>query len=755
MRTPTIGARAALAILVAMHIVAGALLLRLQFNNAPELYFPEDTPVAALARELRTEFPNDETLIGMFRGEELYGAPFLAALDRVGRHLEAHPLVDRVFSIANHEELQATSDGLAIRRLIDLEHPDAETPIERRDRVLRDRFAPGWLAARNGESLLLIVRAHRMSESRERAALESAFHDAVLREGIGDRLVAVTGLIALDTAETRSIVRDSLLFTPMVMLLGLGLLRWIVGRWRPVAIGAAAISAVVLAAVALLAAMGAPYTLVTAMVPTLLAAYTSANLLHLYAALQRVRLQHPARESDSMRIAQDELRKPALFNVLSTAAGVLSLVLVPIPPIQMFGVSCAFGTLLIYPVVFVLVPALLRRWDCSPPPGNTAGFTWAKRVSGRVAVFSVRHAGRILAATAALGLLMLPVAMSVRVESDLLEFFSPSHPLIRSTRMVESEYAGIATLEIIVDGPGRDAFTDGSRLRAIKAAQHWLATLPEVDRTVSVVDLIEDLNRAFNDGDEAQRRLPDGDRQIGQLLLLDDGRDLAELLNRDRQRARILVNVRAHGANAIQAIVDRIESHFADVEPPDLRWRVSGHARLFSDLEDQIVTGQKRSFLGAFGQVFLMLVLLLRSLPAAVIGMIPNLAPLFFVFVVMGASGIDLDTSTVLIASVVLGITVDDTIHFFHSYRERRRKGFAVIFSLIRSFGSSGRAVVAISLLLVAQFLVMTGSQFRPTAHYGLLAATGLLAGQILELLLLPALIALWERFRGNTRTRR
>lgn len=175
MRTPTIGARAAVVILVAMHVVAGALLFRLQFNNAPELYFPEDTPVAALARDLRTEFPNDETLIGLFRGEGLYAAPFLTALERVGRRLEADPLVDRVFSIANHDQVQATSDGLAIRCLIDLDHPDAETPAERKVRVLHDRFAPGWLAARDGESLLLIVRARAMSEvastpcSRERS----------------------------------------------------------------------------------------------------------------------------------------------------------------------------------------------------------------------------------------------------------------------------------------------------------------------------------------------------------------------------------------------------------------------------------------------------------------------------------------------------------------------------------------------------------------------------------------------------------
>jgi uncharacterized protein len=101
---------------------------------------------------------------------------------------------------------------------------------------------------------------------------------------------------------------------------------------------------------------------------------------------------------------------------------------------------------------------------------------------------------------------------------------------------------------------------------------------------------------------------------------------------------------------------------------------------------------------------------------------------------------------------VLLGITVDDTIHFLHQYRERRLQGRSAVLSLARSFEASGRAVVAISLLLVSQFLLLTGSDFQPTAHFGMLTATGLLAGQIFELLLLPALIVLWSKLKTRHR---
>ena len=150
-------------------------------------------------------------------------------------------------------------------------------------------------------------------------------------------------------------------------------------------------------------------------------------------------------------------------------------------------------------------------------------------------------------------------------------------------------------------------------------------------------------------------------------------------------------------------------------------------------------------------QIFLLLLFLWRSFTASVIVLLPNLAPLYFIFVLMGLVGIPLDMATALIAGVVLGITVDDTIHLYHSYLRRRREGRGWVFALARSFEASGRAVVAISILLVAQFALLTTSEFQPTADFGLLASVGLLSGQIFELLLLPALIVAWNQWSARS----
>ncbi len=747
MQPRLLGLKTAIGLIVLIHLVAGAFLLRLEFNNAPELYFPKDSPAVILDRQLRTEFPNDEFLISLFAGSDLYSREFLLAIDRVSRRLEQLPDVDRVFSVTNVDHIASSADGFTVERLIDLERLGETTAEERKAHVLQDRFIPGWLASKDGSSLALIVRTKKLGESRQRLAIEAAMQEGVKAENLGSKLVAVAGPVALDAAEMRSMMHDSILFTPLVVIMGLLLLLWVVGRIPPVIIGAVAMSTVTVSCVALISAMGQPYTLVTAMVPTLLSAYTIGNMLHLYAALQRMR-NAGFRRPKRVIFAIQFMHKPTLFNMLSTAAGMISLVLVPIPPIQVFGMVSAFGTLMIYLVVIYLVPPLLVKYDRGPWPKRSSGFAWTKRISYGLASFSMRYAAWVVAAIALLAALSTPQIFKVETESDLLKFFNESHPLTQSTRLIEERLVGVTALEIVVDGPGRDAFKDADRLKLLKSVQDWAETLPEVDRAMSMMDIVEEMNWAFSGEEASARTLPHNNKLLSQLLLIYDGRDLQELVNNEYQRTRILLNVNVHGANAIQAVIEKIEAHLAKIEAPDIKWQIAGGGRLFSDQEDLLVVGQKHSFMGAFGQIFLIMLILWRSVPAAVISMLPNLAPLVFIFVVMGSTGIQLDMATVLIASVVLGITVDDTIHFFHNYLERRHKGRGVVFSLARSFEASGRAVVAISILLVAQFMLLVSSSFQPTSHFGLLTSTGLLAGQLLELLLLPALIVLWSRLK-------
>lgn len=736
----------ALAIVLLVHVVSGLCLLKLRIDNAPDVYYTPGSPAVEIRDRLRASFPTDETMIVAFVGEDLYQSDRLRQLHDFGERLKNHPLIERVSSITSIERLSATPDGYTVGPLVDVESLDGRKPAEIHRAVMADRFAPGTLAARDGKLLAAVVQPKMLKDSAQRQAVKLATLAAVNAAGLGDRFAGDAGPISMDVAQLQSVIDDTLRFVPVTMALAMGLMWWVVGRWRPMVIGAVAMSTVISPTLAAIALSGQPYTMVTAMLPSLLAAYTSATLIHLYAEIQRGHAAHLSR-GRSLDLALSNGLKPGMFNVLTTSAGLLSLVFVPMPPIQVFGIAGCFGTLAVFFTVYWLVPSFLRHWDSRRWPIRTSGLGRFGRLAPRLAIFSMRNARAVIIGFVVCVLIAAPLAMRVEAESDIRAFFKADHPVSSSTRLIESRLSGISTLEILLEGEGADSLLDLERMRAIRELQTWLETLPAIDRSVSFVDHIEEMHFAMNDENPAFRVLPTNKRLLQQYLLVYDGRDLYDLIDRHYAKARILLTLNVHGAKALGASVAQIQNRLTSQPLPGIRAEVGGYGRLFADQSAMLIDGQAMSFASAFGQIFIFMWLLWRSVAAAGICILPNLAPLYFVFVIMGALGIHLDTATVLIAGIVLGITVDDTIHLFHGWRHRRQAGLSTTWAVARTFKSSGSAVMAISVLLVSQFLLLATSQFQPTANFGLMTAVGLFSGQVFELILTPALLLVWARW--------
>ena len=732
----------ALAILLGLQLASLPFLLNIHFNNSGDIYSPADAPIIQLRESLFREFPSDDALITLFEGDALFSPAFLSALDRVARKMETHPSVDRVLTLTTIEHIDATDDGFAVSLLVDPDDLASRTPDEWKARVLDDAVAPGTIVSKDGKAVALVVRPIVLKESLARRDILIALDAAIRAEKLDTYRTASAGTVAQTVEELRSLWRDSAIFIPLTVVIGLALMWWVVGRVRPMVIGGLAMGTVVSVSVAGIVASGQPYTPITAMIPTLMAAYTTATLLHLYAAIQRGRIALLPRRQRIAR-ALSETFKPGLFNVLTTGAGLLSLLWVDIPPVQTFGLSGAIGTLMVFLVVFILVPPILLKWDTPRWPRRRSGLSHARRIAAAVAVFSLRNARAVLIGTLVLVLAAIPLAMQVKVESNLIEFFAPDHSISRSTDRVETKLSGVTTMEVVLTAPDRDGLKNPATLAQIKALQSWLEQQPEIDRSFSLVEVIEEMNRAFSGEELGDAALPTSRKLVEQLLLIYDGEDLYELVNREFQRGRIALNLNVHGANEIGQVIERIEAHLKAKPIAGIHAEMAGFGRLFSDQEDRIVVGQVKSFTSAFLQILLLMALLFRSFRGALICLVPNLAPLFFIFVMMGTTGIALDVATVLIAGVILGITVDDTIHLYHGYLHRIRRGVSPVFAIIRSVEASGRAVIAISVVLISQFSLLGLSDFRPTAHFGMLCAVGLFAGQLFELLLMPALLGL------------
>jgi predicted RND superfamily exporter protein len=276
--------------------------------------------------------------------------------------------------------------------------------------------------------------------------------------------------------------------------------------------------------------------------------------------------------------------------------------------------------------------------------------------------------------------------------------------------------------------------------------------LPEVDRSTSMVELLEEMHWGFHEEDPAYRSLPEDAALIAQYLFIYDGVDLYEVVNREFDRTRMMLNLNINGAREINRVIALLEHEAARRDLQGMSVTVGGFGRLFGDQESLLIQGQVRGLAGAVLLIFLLMAVLWRSVSSSLVCMIPNLAPIAVIFSLMGFFGIWLDMATAMIASVAVGIAVDDTIHVYHGYRRRRQAGLSPVWALARTYHQAGRAVTATTLVLCGQFLLLSTSQFVPTVEFGVLTAVALFAALLFDLLFLPALLmVLAGRRRQNT----
>ena len=159
-----------------------------------------------------------------------------------------------------------------------------------------------------------------------------------------------------------------------------------------------------------------------------------------------------------------------------------------------------------------------------------------------------------------------------------------------------------------------------------------------------------------------------------------------------------------------------------------------------------LVEGRVRSMMTAVVIIFLLMMIQWRSIRDSLICMIPNLSPVLLIFILMGTFNIWLDVATAMIASVAVGIAIDDTIHIYHGFIHRVRKGINPVLALTRTYAQAGRAVMVTTVILCSQFLLLATSSFVPVQNFGLLTSVGLFAALVFDLLLLPAVLVLVYR---------
>src|SRR5262249_28298448 len=251
-----------------------------------------------------------------------------------------------------------------------------------------------------------------------------------------------------------------------------------------------------------------------------------------------------------------------------------------------------------------------------------------------------------------------------------------------------------------------------------------------------VVDFVKHLNRAFHNDDQQFHAIPSDENVLQELLGQRD--QMRGFISEDGQMARVLVRSTLYGSQSMAAVIRRVQEKGKELLP-EFRIVVTGTFVLLNRTSDRIAGHQVQSITIALVTIYLVLTLLFRSLRVGLTALVPNLIPVLFFFGFMGWRGIPLNLTTSLVASVVLGLAVDNAVQFIVRFRRAQSSTTELCEAIIESMRLSGRPIIYANIALAATFAIFAISNFEPIGKFGLLSAVTIIGCLIEDLVLLPA----------------
>jgi len=551
-------------------------------------------------------------------------------------------------------------------------------------------------------------------------------------------------MTAIEVTVADYIVRDMKLLLPIVYAVVI-LCLWLSFR-RPLGVLLPLLTVMIstLWTMGAMALARVPLNTLTGCLPVLLTAVGTAYTIHIL-----FHFLHNAAESQDRQEALVRAVSQVGFAViatgLTTMGGFASLGISQVMPIRYFGLFAAVGTLVSLLCSITLVPALLmlglnRIRPLSPRTTQEKGLDRALR---RYVRFVIRHRRTVYLLSLLLSALFAWGSTRIHAESDYVTLFRKSSYLWRSDQIINRFFNGSSVLDIMVLGEDPDAMKNPETLRKMEALQRFVEDLPHVGGTMSLADYIKRMNQALNDGDPDHHRVPDTREMIAQCLLLysmsGDESDLEEVVNDDYSIGCIAVNLKSGSTRYAGELVRRIEDF--NEENTRLPIRMTASMVLGKIVDDLTIRGQIESMIVSTLVVFALVALILRSLTAGLLGILPLLLCILINFGVLGWLGIALMMGTATIASVALGIGIDYAIHFLNMAKIRVGGAESVEQALEDTAGTAGRAIVYNAAAVGFGFLVMIFSLFKGDIYFGALITLTMFTASLATLTLLPCLI--------------
>ncbi len=718
--------------------------IRIAFDPSTNALLPDGDEAREFYDHVRTVFGSDETILVALGAEDIFTAEHLRSIQRIGERIEEIEGIHHVTSLASALNITGDEEGLAIEPFYEEVPDDPAALAEIRRQALSNPIYAGNIVSRDGKTAAIMIYLMEMTEQELLARDLDGQIRRIAQEEQGSAQIWITGQAYVKAEMSRELLSDLLRTLPMVsaaiMLVALLSFRSIFGALVPLT----TVGIALVWTLGIVAAAGRALNVITVVLPPLILVVGFAYAVHVVSEYHDL-LRHGEGEDTRRKTVRKALLLVALPVVLTgvtTAIGFLSLAISPLTAIREFGVFTTAGVLITMVVSLTFGPALLclvpapKRLAASEDPGHDP----VDRLAERTAWFAIGKRTAILATGAAVALIAAYGVTQIQISTDVVKLFHPEHRVRVDFEAVNANLEGSDAVYVVLEADYSDAFKEPVNLRIIEELQGWLEEQPKVGGTTSVADYVKLIHRGFS-GEDAPLEIPDSKELVTQLMFFGANDEMESFVDSRWQTVSILTRSRAIDSADVTSLVAAIEAHLTTL-PEHLRGRVTGNSVLINQTSDDIALGQSQSLSLAFVVIYGVLCLLFTSFRVGLLALIPNVLPVLVYFGTLGWTGVTLNTTTGLVACLVLGIAVDDTIHFLARFNSAAKRLGEEARGVVEALVTVGRPVTYTTAALCLGFLAISTSTLQNQREFGLLAAFTLGVAWLSDVIFTPALAA-------------
>ena len=688
-------------------------------------------------------FSSDDLLLVTWVGEDLFSPSHLAEFKALSRKIEQIPGVEDVESLATAIRTKVFEDYTEVNPYLAELPKTKEQATEIRDAIVKNPLYKGYLVSDDGAGLMISVRFKRNLTAQELIKKVSLI-DQYSEQSASGIEQFLSGPLFVRLEISRLLLEDLYRVMPLAVLVTLAVLAFGFRNLRGVFLPFLSNTLALGLTFSIFILNGNLLNYVTVILPPTIYVVGFAYSVHVMSDYERY-FQSQISVIEAVKKALDDVLAPVSLTAITTATSFFSLTFSNIESIETFGLYACLGTILAWISALIFVPVGLVLFGSNKRKSSITKTGIDQLV--RLLAENARARGKMVVLSGALlCVISLWGVFHIDVGTNYLENFDKEGSVRRDFDKMSDVFAGAVPMQIVLSCQQVDCFKEPDVIREILNLQSWLNQQVEIGGVYTFVDYLGTLEEALAPEKVDEDPVPNSKSLISHYLLLGASEDVRRFADASYQSVLLQVRLRIVSSSAINQLSDRINDRLTLLNQ-HLVGKITGSSYLIAQTLDEVTQGQVWSLSTAIIPIFVVLALMFRSLYLAVIALIPNLLPIIVFFGVLGWIGIPLNLTTSLVASVVLGIAVDDSIHFFARLRQKVKK--EVSCPLESTIGSVIRPVSFTTAGLSLGFIMLISGQLLSQAEFGLLVAFTLVVAWLLDLTFTPAL-AHWTRMDSN-----